>query len=208
MKKVIVGVFLCFIGLTQVNAQVTFKPGIIAGINFSHFTKGDEFTRDYYYYSYDPVIDPSSKSEFSSTSNIFIGGYGELKLTKVYSLQPEVIYTTQGTNVTTTFSNNQVKEETIKLSYISLGLINKFNFNEKFNVHIGPTLDFQASPNKNFSPSNNFDLAFQLGLGYNFTKEIGVIARIKKGVIPMIDNPTTRTNVVFSVGGTYTFDLK
>lgn len=37
--------FFAFFGVMQTKAQVSFRPGLRGGANFSHFTKGD------YYYS-------------------------------------------------------------------------------------------------------------------------------------------------------------
>ena len=54
------------------------------------------------------------------------------------------------------------------------------------------------------------DLAFILGMGYDITPNFGIEARVKKGIIPTISNDyaNDHTNVVFSVGATYTFDTK
>ena len=61
----------------------------------------------------------------------------------------------------------------------------------------------------NFNTDSEVDLAFILGAGYNFTKNFGLEARVKKGVIPVLDySDGNHSNVVFSFGGTYTFDLK
>ena len=59
MKKVIAVAFLCFLGLNQVNAQVTFKPGLRAGANFAHFTQ---------------IEDPNQK--FSSLTDVYLGVFG------------------------------------------------------------------------------------------------------------------------------------
>jgi len=54
-------------------------------------------------------------------------------------------------------------------------------------------------------------MAFVLGAGFNFTPNFGIEARVKKGIIPVyysdIDS-VDHTNVVFSLGATYTFDVK
>ena len=48
-------------------------------------------------------------------------------------------------------------------------------FNEKFNFHLGPTIDFMTEHTKRFDPDSEVDLAFQFGLGYNINKNIGII---------------------------------
>lgn len=62
---------------------------------------------------------------------------------------------------------------------------------------------------KRFDPDSEVDLAFQFGLGYNINKNIGIEARIKKGIVPVIDrSENDQTNVVFQFGLNYTFDVK
>lgn len=196
MKKVIVVLALAFFGIA--NAQVTFKPGLRGGVNLSHFTKGDGV---YYYddFSSDNNVDFSSKADF------YLGFYGALHLSKYYTLQPEIDYSRQGSKVKV---NGVAGDRQLDVSYLSIGIANKFTFTDKFNVHVGPTVDFQVEDN--FNTESEVDFAFFLGAGYNFTKNFGIEARVKKGILPVLDdyNDNYHTNVVFSFGATYTFDLK
>jgi hypothetical protein len=199
MKRIVFA-FLFFFGLTLVNAQVTFKPGLRAGLNLSKITQSDASTR----------------------SDFYIAGFGELKLTKYYTLQPEISYSKQGGNdVLVQNFNNQtgnydVSKEDISVDYISFAIVNKFTFNNKFNIHIGPTIDFQAGQNQ-FTQSD-VDLAFLLGLGISVTNNLSIEARVKKGIIDIYetdyfsDNSYNvgdyNTNFLFQLGVSYTFDLK
>lgn len=199
MKRIVFA-FLFFFGLTLVNAQVTFKPGLRAGLNLSKITQSDA----------------------SSRTDFYIAGFGELKLTKYYTLQPEISYSKQGGNdVLVQNFNNQtgnydVSKEDISVDYISFAIVNKFTFNNKFNIHIGPTIDFQAGQNQ-FTQSD-VDLAFLLGLGISVTNNLSIEARVKKGIIDIYetdyfsDNSYNvgdyNTNFLFQLGVSYTFDLK
>ena len=88
-----------------------------------------------------------------------------------------------------------------------MAIANKFTFTDKFNIHFGPTIDFQVE--NNFDTDSDVDLAFFLGAGYNFNKNFGIEIRAKKGIIPVLDfSESNHTNVVFSLGATYTFDTK
>ncbi|SHG81766.1 Outer membrane protein beta-barrel domain-containing protein [Flavobacterium fluvii] len=190
-KGLIVVIFALF-GIVQTQAQVTFKPGLRGGANFSHFTKGD------YYYSNNNNIDYDTHTDF------YLGFYGALKLSKYYTLQPEIDYSAQGSN----YSSN-IESRNYNVDYLQLGVVNKFTFNDQFNIHLGPTLDFVVS--QNFNTEADVDMAFVLGAGFNFTPNFGIEARVKKGIIPVRYNDLTdsyHTNVVFSLGATYTFDLK
>ncbi len=199
MKRIVIAL-LFFFGLTQVNAQVTFKPGLRAGLNLSKITQSDASTR----------------------TDFYIAGFGELKLTKYYTLQPEISYSKQGGNdVLVEVYNNQTGnydafKQDISVDYISFAIVNKFTFNDKFNMHFGPTIDFQAGQNR-FTQSD-VDLAFLLGLGFNVTKDLSIEARLKKGIIDIYETDyfsnnsydvgNYNTNFLFQLGVSYTFDLK
>ena len=198
MKKGIVIAFLLFLGVLQTQAQVTFKPGIRAGANFSHFSNRDR---------YDNYYSETNNDDFTSRTDFYVGFYGELKLTDHYRLQPEISYSNQGSNYKFTNPDTDVTtNQKLDVSYLSIIILNKFFFNDKFNFHFGPTLDFVVD--SNFNTYSDVDLAFMLGAGYNFNSNFGIEARVKKGIIPVFDTGDNHTNVVFSVGGTYTFDVK
>jgi hypothetical protein len=208
MKKVFLTAIITFFAYTQTQAQVTFRPTLRAGANFSHFTKGD----DYNYY--DNNGNPVGAPEYKSKTDFYVGFAGTLHLTKHYTLQPEFDYSRQGSKYTYYDTNlSQKRTQQLDVSYLSIAIVNKFTFNDKFNVHIGPTVDFVVEKSNNFDPTD-IDLAFIAGLGYSFTKNFGIEARIKKGIIPVNDDywddgsDSNHTNVVFSVGAVYTFDIK
>jgi len=227
MKKILIAAFFIAIGISQSQAQVTFKPGIRAGANFSHFTKGDYngyyYDDDYYNNNQD------ERTKFESKTDFYVGVYGALKLTKYYTLQPEINYSRQGSKFKYLDVSQPIYYDSygnyipvqrsgqVDVSYLSIAVMNKFTFGEKFNVHIGPTLDFVVDRTDNFGRNydsykdidSDVDLGFVAGIGFNFTKNIGIEARVKKGIIPVLDfSDSSHTNVVFSVGANYTFDIK
>ncbi|MEO8235350.1 MAG: outer membrane beta-barrel protein [Flavobacterium sp.] len=213
MKKLFIVAIIALLGFTQTEAQVTFKPGLRGGVNFSHFTQGDSHTGFYG----DPAFMGSYGTDFKSKTDFYVGFYGALHLTKFYTLQPEIDYSNQGSTINYIDNNNISRSAKLDVSYLSLAVINKFTFN-KFNVLLGPALEFVVDE-KNMNADNDIDLTFQLGAGYDVTKNFGLEARIKKGIIPSYysnnyngygyysDN-NNHTNVVFSIGATYTFDIK
>jgi len=193
-KGIVILLFI-FFGIFEAPAQVSFKPGFRAGANFAHFTKGNDYYYDSYQSGNNSFIDYTSKTAF------YIGFYGALKLSKYYTLQPEIDYSAQGS----TYKTDSKNTANLNIDYLSIEILNKFTFN-KLNVHFGPTLDFVVD--KNFDADSDVDMAFVLGMGINFTPNIGIEARVKKGIIPVLYDDSYHTNVVFSLGGTYTFDLK
>jgi hypothetical protein len=217
MKKSIIVALVCFFGLTQMNAQTTFKPGFRAGVNFSKLTQTNSVSKTDYY----------------------VGGFGALKISKFYTLQPEISYTRQGAKdvatATTigTYDNNGypinsviISKEDVETAYISLGIINKFNFTEKLSVIVGPSVDFltegNTGSNRDFSDTlfPQIDIAFTAGVGFTVFKNFTVEARIKKGLIDVYDKGDDSnysyysddrsyvTNFLYQVGATYAFDLK
>ena len=223
MKKILFAI-IALVGFAEAQSQVTFRPGLRAGANFSHFTKGDELR--YYDSSF---YNGDNNVEFKSKTDFYVGFYGALRLTRYYTLQPEITYSRQGSKFETRelyydsfdTANYYNKSGQIDVSYLSIAVINKFTFSDRFYVQVGPTIDFVVEKNgPPLNPNNDnyyyydsdptdVDLAFVAGLGFNFTKNLGIEARVKKGVIPVIDTSNdSHTNVVFSVGATYTFDLK
>ena len=126
MKKIIAIAFILFTGIFTSNAQVTFKPGLRAGASLSTFSQ----TRSSY------------KTDF------YVGAFGEINLTRVYSLQPEITYVQQGSNnvkIIHDYNNSDyvVEHRDLEIDYLSIAMINKFTFNGTFQVQVGPTLDFR-----------------------------------------------------------------
>ncbi|WP_445709736.1 outer membrane beta-barrel protein [Flavobacterium sp.] len=197
-KQIFIAIFAIF-GMSQIEAQVSFKPGVRAGLNFSHFSKGDD---SYYNDGY-----VSESREYGSKTDFYVGFYGALKLTKHYTLQPEINYSRQGSEYTFRDGTSNRFERGLNVSYLGVQIMNKFTFADKFNIHIGPGLDFQVEDD--FNTDSEVDLTFVLGAGYQFNDNFGIEARVKKGIIPVLDySDGNHTNVVFSIGATYTFDVK
>ncbi len=203
MEKSLLFLTIVFGCVTLSQAQTTFNPGLRAGLNISHFSKGNDA-----YYN-DVLFNSSvgNNRDFSSITDFYIGFFGDLNLTKYYSLQPEVNYSRQGSKLTSYDPASMTnKSRNLEVSYLAVGVANKFKFNN-FNVHLGPTIEFVVD--QNFDHDASVDLAFFLGLGYDFTSNFGIETRIKKGIVPVLDySDGNHTNVVFSVGAFYKFDVK
>ena len=219
MKKLFIVAIIALLGFTQTEAQVTFKPGLRGGVNFSHFASGNDYNTSYYYDNNGNYVQTTNNNDdFTSKTDFYVGFYGALHLTKYYTLQPEINYSRQGSYLDSR-NGNVVTRTKFDVSYLSIGILNKFTFTDKFNFHVGPTLDFVVDKtkftNENsddfflFPSNNDVDLTLTAGFGYNFTKNFGLEARVKKGFISVYDfNNSNPKNVVFQLGATYTFDIK
>ena len=76
MKKGLIVAFFALLGVTQVMSQVSFRPGIRGGLNFSHFTKGDNSNGGYYDNNGNYVSNsPGSMIHKQHTILVFMGLY-------------------------------------------------------------------------------------------------------------------------------------
>lgn len=199
MRKLTVIAFFLFASI--MSAQVTFRPGLRAGASFSNFSN----TRSDY------------KTDF------YIGGFGEIKLTKFYTLQPEITYSQQGADNVKTFIryNNGpdvIESRNLEIDYLSLAMINKFTFNGGFQLQVGPTLDFRLQDNLLYQKSD-VDLAFIMGIAYKLKSGLTFEARFKKGLVDVLDSDIYEssrdndefwladynTNISFQLGISYPF---
>lgn len=189
-----------FFAFLTTQAQVTFKPGVHAGINISKLTN----------------TDLGNKTDF------YVGGFGALKLGRVYTLQPELTYSRQGGKGTAYMLATQNKENIdVSLQYISALTINKFNFTPNVYALAGPFADIliandiKSNSNNmvsNFSKGEDVDFGVVAGLGYSLKNGIAFEARIKKGFtnayINYSDESGDANNLVFQFGAAYTFGKK
>lgn len=212
MKKLIIVLFV-LIGITPSSqAQVTLKPGIRAGVNFSKFTNYD--------------------TDFKT--GFYVGGELGIKFNKLYTLQPELVYSRQGgkgqgqyLNIIDDMLFYSDKEFNYTIDYLSLSAISTFNFGTGFHVLVGPSLDFKLNDNfENNSFTNGqpigFDLALVGGIGYSLPNGLSFEARFKQGFVDIYGNNYNMNvdqnnngnydevvlNQSFQLGISYTFDIK
>lgn len=195
MKKIVCIAFLliyCF----QTQAQSSLAPGVKAGVNISHLSSEAGF--------FDNGSD--TYRNFSSLTSYYVGGFIDLNLTKFYTLSPELLYSSQGSEYN--FSPNGISTSgTIKVSYLGLNIVNKFRFAQNFYPYAGTSFDVEVD--KNYNTDSEIDLGLFIGAQLKLGKNFGLEARAKKGLIPVLDySDGNHNNVVFQFGATYTFDVK
>lgn len=203
MRKIIIIAFVSLIGIFSSKAQVTFKPGVRGGLGFSNLGGHGDFKPDFY-----------------------IGALGKLRLTKSYSLQPELTYTRQGSNnwkQTQVYFDNDTYEtfakstyQDVNIDYLSLAMINKFSFKTGFEIQFGPTLDFIVNTNLPYSDSD-VDLGFVSGVGYKLPSGLLIEARFKADIIDNYgslddgyysDENSYSPSITFQLGVSYYFGKK
>ncbi|MFH6956053.1 outer membrane beta-barrel protein [Flavobacterium aquidurense] len=195
---------LIFFAFAKIQAQASFKPGLRGGLSLSTIS---EMHADY-------------------RPDFYIGGFGEINITKRYALQPEINYNRQGSNnVDRNYTDpdngtEKVISQDLKLDYLSLSIMNKFTFGPGFQVQFGPALDILLNDNLAFRKEQN-DLAFVTGIAYRMPSGLALEFRFKKGFLDVLDSDyyhnnsnshylfgDYNTNINFQIGISYSFETK
>lgn len=172
-------------GITNlINAQ-NVDIGFKTGLNISNFTGGDV-----------------------GRNNLFdfhIGGLAEFKITEKISLQPELLYSRQGSE-----AENSVK---IKVDYLAIPLMAKYYVTEKFSLEAGPQLSFLVNDKAEFNDSSipdadvdasSFDFGLNIGFAYNINSNLFAQIRYNYSITTVVENPDIK-NSVFQISMGYKF---
>lgn len=193
---------LVFFGFQQAGAQTSFKPGLRGGLSFSTI----------------------SETKSSYKTDFYIGALGEINITKIYGLQPEITYSRQGSNNVGYYFNDNNQNEIVKfrdlqLGYLSFTLLNKLTFGPGIQLQFGPAVDVLVNDNLDKVETYN-DLALISGIAYRLPSGLTFEARLKKGILDVFDSSyyndrndyylfgSYNTNVNFQLGLSYAFGGK
>lgn len=208
MKKIILTV-AALTAFGTASAQ-DLKFGVKAGLNLANLTSdydGDEFG----------TTDNKMKAGFH------IGGLVEIKFNEKWALQPEVLYSTQGTNVDVNYFDDEEGSIDYKtnLSYINVPVMVKFYPIPKLFVEAGPQVGFLMSAKEKYDDDvfisddsdemddeidvkdyyKSIDFGFNIGAGYEFTDMIYANLRYNIGLTDISDMPDEFDDVDFGVFG-------
>lgn len=207
MKKIILSsLLLLAFGFTYAQKA---EFGIKGGLNSSNFS-GD-----------------TEGMDFKPRVGFNIGAFATIKLSEKVTLQPEILYSTQGAkaeNVTADVNGvNYTADIDFNLSYINVPVMFKYYVADKFNLEAGPQIGFLTSAEtstkvdgfnqtvdqdaKDFFES--VDFGFNVGAGYDFTDKIFAGIRYNIGLSNVLktqegDNSESQ-NSVFSLSLGYKF---
>lgn len=207
LKKCALYIVLTLLGITSLQAQ-NFKYGIKGGLNISNL-------------SVSPEVDwppPSGRPGFH------LGGFTKFDLKDNFSILPEILYSTQGTN-----DQDQDDWQRTRLNYMNLAA--PFRYTLSMNVHffVGPQLGILM--NGEFEEEDKFDgerkfhnathllkgtdLSLITGLGYTLRSGIEFNLRYNFGLTNINDNPADQAfyeplqnikNRVFQISVGYIFN--
>lgn len=170
------------------------KFGIKGGINVSKLTNHPN--------------DPDWRLGFNA------GLLSHIHVTPSFSLQPEVVYSSQGAKFND-FVNGE--DLNLKLNYVNIPVLLQYNFNNGFRLQGGPQIGFLTGVadkvgdvelnSVNSKDFNTIDFSIPVGISYLAYSGFGADARYNIGVTNVVKNSATNIrNSVFQFGVFYLFD--
>lgn len=161
MKK---SIFAALLLVSTAGFAQSFQLGLKAGANFSNFTGGNFDNLD-------------KKMIVGFHGGAFVNfGFGDH-----LSLQPEVLFSTQGAKL-----KSSTDEENFKVSYINIPVLLKYRFTGGFYLEAGPQVGFKVNEDvpdmtvEDFAKSTDVSVAG--GLGFHSNSGFGIGARYTAGL--------------------------
>lgn len=189
MKKNLITICVILIATFSANAQI-FKLGIKSGINYANQTGTD-------------ITVNSTNYKTEAISNFHIGLLAEVKLGERFSLQPEVLYSTQGAKYD---AIGVVNDFTNDIGYLSIPVMAKINLNNTFSLEFGPQASFLMSKKNEVSINSiknqkDIDFGAGAGLGIRVTKSLFLQGRYVVGLSEISPEAKVKNSVVQISGG-------
>ncbi|WP_106791278.1 porin family protein [Aquimarina sp. Aq78] len=155
-------ILLIFVALKSQSQEITY--GVRLGANLSSISSDD-------------IPEDLKDSRFG----IVAGFLAEVPINQKWSIQPEFQYSSLGND-----------DESLRIDYLQLPILLKYNFTELFNVHIGPQVGLKiwewednSTVETNF---NTFNLSAVAGIGVRITENFFADLRYGFGVSNVIDD--------------------
>jgi len=156
-------------------------------------------------------ISPSQDgTSFKMTPNFHVGGLVSIPLASSFSLQPEVVYSGQGTKVTSPDESG-----TYNLGFINVPVLLKYKTASGFFAELGPQLGFLLSAKAKSGGTSvdvkdsfkSTDFSGVLGIGYMSPLNIGADVRYNLGLTNLAKSSGdgSAKNGVIQIGVFYLF---
>ena len=184
MKKLILIASFIALGTTAAKAQDTFHFGVKGGVNFANIAGDDSRDQD-------------------SRTAFYAGLVAELPISEKFSIQPEVLYSAQGSTIATIDQDNifDVDDNTeYQLDYIQVPLLAKIYLVDGLSLQAGPSFNFLVNEEIDYEPTNNggdinivdgandFEFGTAAGLEYQFDNGLFIQGRYTRGFTKIYDN--------------------
>lgn len=180
MKRLFQYSLLCCFGLI-LSINVSFAQGLELGLR-----GGANFD----YSSLKIATSGGSFSEVSqSRTGYLFGAYTAIK-TGLLTIQPEIYYSVQGSDVTLDGATGAIKS-----NYLQIPILFRFNFLKLLNVHLGPQYGLLLTSESDFGgvitdlkdQTKGGDFSVLAGVGVNLPINLNVTLRYVKGYTEMVD---------------------
>lgn len=177
MKKIFLAAVLFIATSATIQAQLL-RIGVKAGVNFASQT-GDAF--------------PEQNFDKEGITSFHAGLVAEIKLLERFSVQPELLYSTQGATY-----KNAIDEYKNELGYISIPVMAKFYLTDSFSLEVGPQASFLVSEKNDFDvkDAETFEFGLNAGLGFKITKNFFVQGRYGLGLTEASKNADVKNSTV------------
>jgi hypothetical protein len=152
-----------------------------------------------------------------------VGGMAEIALNEKFSIQPELLYSTQGTEAEVVFFNGvNEQRETLEynFSYINLPVMAKYYVTEGLSLEAGPQIGFLVNAEAEIDGQtedadqllgdlSTVDFGLNFGLGYKLNSGLNFAARYNLGLSNISDESSVDgefNNSVFQFSIGYFFN--
>lgn len=172
MKKSMLLICTLFLGVAVMAQSQKVKLGLKAGLNLANFNFDE------------------SELKLSNKTGFTAGFMVEIPMAKNFSLQPELLYSEQGSK--TSFSDKDVTnshyKSTITLNYLNIPVMLKYYVLQGLSVQAGPQIGILLKANNKYQDnflgyenhesfdlkdySKGIDTSINFGLGYQFKDKI------------------------------------
>jgi len=186
-KQLLFTIFTCL--LFVYGSAQDFKFGAKGGINIASIGGGSSFG-------------VSGIGGLGSKVSFHIGGVAEVPISEKFAVQPELLYSSQGTKWNFTGGDN------LKLDYVNLPILAKYKIIKGLSAEAGPIVGFLLATNANKEDYNSLDIAFAIGASYKLNDNIFFSLRYNKGITDINKNDTVtirNQNNVFQISAGYLF---
>lgn len=200
MKKLFLLTVAVLSGVTLTFAQGELRMGAKAGLNLASIG-GD----------YDGLGGLDTRVSFH------IGALVEIPVTEKISVQPEILYSSQGSKGNYGFLFDEVNDFKVKLDYLNFPILGKYHIIEGLSGELGPVIGILVKAESDDGDGDAVDIKdlyksvdIGVGIGATYRLPMGVFGslRYNKGVTDINDDPEftyKNQNNVFQVSVGYTF---
>lgn len=190
MRKVLLLAAFAVFALTSVQAQEV-RLGIKGGLNVASLG-GDSY----------------GFGSLSSRTAFHIGGFAEIPLMGDFALQPEILYSSEGSDWGGLFGSSG----SLKLDYVRVPVLGKYNmpFVEGLSAELGPVfgvlVNAKSGSNDVKDAYKSFDAQIGIGATYRFNFGLEAGLRYNKGILNVHDEDGYKSQSnVFQIFAGYSF---